>query len=347
MHTQLAPLFLIAETPLHAGTGQGLGAIDQPIQREVHTGYPKIEGSSLKGALREAFEYAGGQAASGVDLDKVKLTFGPPPEEAGTNAFQGALSLPDASLLLFPVRSLRGVFAWVTSHDVLARLERRLKLAFALKHPDHTLSFSYPKVGAPKAGQCWCTTGSPLEIPGQKTLMLEAFTFQPIGQEEGAKGPAFPMVEIVETKNPKKELFKKPLGDFLHLMGLFKGDTYWKDRLCSQVVVLPNDDFAYFVRQATEVITRVRISAETGTAEGTGLFNEEYLPAESVLYTLAECQRTFRTAAEREKDPLTDATGIMDYFEAQLPPVFQLGANTTIGKGQMRPYLSRSFPINA
>ena len=50
------PLFLICETPLHAGSGDALGVVDLPIQRERHTGFPKIEASSLKGALRESFE---------------------------------------------------------------------------------------------------------------------------------------------------------------------------------------------------------------------------------------------------------------------------------------------------
>ena len=49
-------LFFEVKTPLHAGSGNDLGVIDLPIQRERHTEYPKIEGSSLKGALREALK---------------------------------------------------------------------------------------------------------------------------------------------------------------------------------------------------------------------------------------------------------------------------------------------------
>ena len=39
-------------TPLHNGSGQGLGAIDRPVIREVASGLPFVQGSSLKGALR-------------------------------------------------------------------------------------------------------------------------------------------------------------------------------------------------------------------------------------------------------------------------------------------------------
>ncbi|RMD58772.1 type III-B CRISPR module RAMP protein Cmr4, partial [Candidatus Parcubacteria bacterium] len=45
-------MFLHALSPLHAGTGQGVGAIDLPIAREKGTEIPIVPGSSLKGVLR-------------------------------------------------------------------------------------------------------------------------------------------------------------------------------------------------------------------------------------------------------------------------------------------------------
>jgi CRISPR-associated protein Cmr4 len=43
---------MVAQTSIHAGAGQALSVIDLPIQRESHTQFPVIFGSSLKGALR-------------------------------------------------------------------------------------------------------------------------------------------------------------------------------------------------------------------------------------------------------------------------------------------------------
>jgi CRISPR-associated protein Cmr4 len=48
-------LYLFTRTPLHVGAGSAVGAIDQPIQRERHTGFPLIPGSSIKGVLRDHF----------------------------------------------------------------------------------------------------------------------------------------------------------------------------------------------------------------------------------------------------------------------------------------------------
>jgi len=56
MFKEAIPLFIRAITPVHAGSGNDLGIVDLPIQREKHTGFPKIEGSTLKGSIRDFFE---------------------------------------------------------------------------------------------------------------------------------------------------------------------------------------------------------------------------------------------------------------------------------------------------
>ncbi len=56
MSSKMIPFFLLCETPLHVGVGQDVGMIDMPIQRERHTGWPKIESSGLKGSIRHSFE---------------------------------------------------------------------------------------------------------------------------------------------------------------------------------------------------------------------------------------------------------------------------------------------------
>jgi len=91
---------------LHPGSGSELGIVDLPIQRERHTGYPKIEGSGLKGSLREAIyssnkeieinsqkikiKYNEGNAEK--ETDYLSLVFGPKQgdEHAGSIAFTKA-----------------------------------------------------------------------------------------------------------------------------------------------------------------------------------------------------------------------------------------------------------------
>src|SRR5262249_8552836 len=145
-------------TALHPGSGTALGVVDLPIQRERHTLWPTIPGSSLKGILRDTCR----RNDNGIDLF---TAFGP--ETAEADKYAGALSLTDARILAFPVRSLRGVFAWVTCKVVLDRLNRDLKLAD--RSPvaaDFSLS----------AEEAACPEQSPLLVDGDK-LVLEEFEF--------------------------------------------------------------------------------------------------------------------------------------------------------------------------
>src|SRR5579885_1777449 len=118
MITENTMLYLYVETPLHAGVGSGLSSIDLPIQRERTTQYPMIQGSGIKGKLRAT--------AEDVIKDRtiIDILFGPGTPGAGAEDHAGALIAGDARILLFPVRSLNGVFAYTTSCDVLSRFQR-------------------------------------------------------------------------------------------------------------------------------------------------------------------------------------------------------------------------------
>ena len=42
-------MYILTQTPLHIGAGNEVGIVDAPIQRESHTKFPIIPGSSIKG----------------------------------------------------------------------------------------------------------------------------------------------------------------------------------------------------------------------------------------------------------------------------------------------------------
>ena len=78
-----------AMSPLHAGTGHSVGAIDLPIARERPTGIPLIPGSSLKGALRA-------RSADPVDPRRVRPGHGPLLRSLGLGPVLGYPSPPPA-----------------------------------------------------------------------------------------------------------------------------------------------------------------------------------------------------------------------------------------------------------
>jgi CRISPR-associated protein Cmr4 len=293
MYQQKKLLYLYCETPLHAGSGSELGIVDLPIQRERTTGYPKIEASSLKGALREHFCRSG----EGEKDAKVNRFFGPAPDSDEQNMKAGTIALTDARLLCLPVRSAAGVFAWVTCPGVLQRWCR-----------DAGISFSPLNI---PTGHAMALSNSNVIVKNAETIVLEefAFTVQTVPQ------PLQLADQLAETLFPEKD--------------------GWYEKLMCDLVVLHDEDFAYFAENATEVITRVRISQQTGTVEPGALWTEEYLPAESILYSLVLTGSEFVTKDD-ERDGV-DAEHVMAYVSETLAaaPRFQLGGNATLGKGNL------------
>lgn len=119
-------LTMYGVTPCHAGSGSSFSVIDLPIQRERHTNWPVIHASGVKGAMRAQFDRHKGKAQGDrkIEGDLTELIFGSEKSE-----FAGSLSVSDAKILAFPMRSSFAPFVWITSPAVLARLNKDLKLA--------------------------------------------------------------------------------------------------------------------------------------------------------------------------------------------------------------------------
>ena len=303
MFKQAKPLFLIVETPLHAGSGNDLGIVDLPIQREKHTDYPKIEASGLKGSIREIFD---------AQKSEVELVFGP---EQG-DLYAGALGFTDARLLLFPVKSVKGVFAWVTCPAVLERLKYDLSIC----QPNILLVDDLPDRDT-------VTRESGLIVKDSK-IVLEEYTFA--------------VNESQECDAVAKWIAK-------HVLPPDSGYNYWRDKVKRDLVVLSDDDFRDFVTLSTEVIARTKIDNKTGTVATGALWYEEYLPTDSILYSLALTtpifkekdadKGIFKLTDEEKANKRDESEKVMDFFVDGLPGVIQIGGNATVGKGIVRTHI--------
>jgi CRISPR-associated protein Cmr4 len=303
MFQQAKPLFLIARTPLHAGAGSDLGYIDLPIQREKHTGFPKVEASSLKGALREVFEkLTSYKDASNTEIKvskkEVELSFGP---ESG-DSHAGALGFTDARLLLFPMKSLKGIFAWVTCPMVLEKFKNELDICHLSPNAD-ALKEALPVLSSK------ISIGDISVLGINDKVILEEYSLS---------------IDV----EPETKAFADALGTVLSIPDLDK-----------RLIVLDNETFTDFIKMHTEVISRIVIG-KSGTADN--LFNEEFLPAESVLYSLVLASPIFQSD-DNKKGIFNPNGGIekdyekmLQYFKYGLKPTFQLGGDATLGKGIMR-----------
>ena len=191
----------------------------------------------------------------------------------------GDLLVADARLLLLPVRSLTTSCRWVTCPHLVERYERDLRRAGLTPRP------GVPEV---KPGHVLTPSGS------VKTdrLFLEERQFTVSGLREDTA-----IVEAVE-----------PL--ILH------ADT--RGRLKSQLGVLHDDDFAWFVRYGLAL--QARNVLEDGTKRSMNLWYEETLPPDTVMHALI-----------MGRGP--EALDTLDALFPEEDPYLQAGGNETVGHG--------------
>jgi CRISPR-associated protein Cmr4 len=287
-------LFIYVETPLHAGTGRGLGAVDLPIQRERTTGYPIVQASSLKGRLRAA-------ARGRLDDQLLVAIFGPETSNASGNASDhaGALSAGDARLLLFPVRSLAGVFAWTTSRGALARFCREAALA------NLSVTWSLPPALPDDADACY-VNGASLVAGDQ--VVLEEYSFRPVTDQAETVGA---------------------IGGWLaeHALPSAAEYAYWREALPHKLCILPEDAFRDFVQYATEVQTHVKLDPETKTVARGALWTAESLPTDTLMYAPLLATRSRRKGVD-----LSGERVLMELAGLGLART-QLGGDETTGQG--------------
>ena len=126
-NTSIAIMYAV--TPCHAGSGSALGVVDLPIQRERHTNWPMIQASGVKGAFRANFDRFKNKIA---DKEQIKDFETLTESVFGTSSdggYAGSLSISDAKILAFPMRSNVSPFVWITCPAVLKRLEKDLSVA--------------------------------------------------------------------------------------------------------------------------------------------------------------------------------------------------------------------------
>lgn len=259
MFTDKRILFLYVDTPLHAGSGRGLGAVDLPLQRERVTGYPMVQSTGLKGRLRAAYreklEQDGNKSAEEIDRLVTNL-FGKAGEVG--ESFAGSIAPGDARLLLFPVRSLAGVFAWTTSIHALENFRRSAELAKELPLGDFPLpEMKDLKVGADDA---WVSNTIGTELKAGKSVVLEEFSF-----------------------TPQPTDFVDKIGVWLAKNAMPENYTYWQEALPKKLCILNEDAFRDFCQYSTEVQTHVQLDPITKTVKE-GPWTEESLPMDTLLY---------------------------------------------------------------
>jgi len=294
MFEQQAAVFLYAVSPVHMGAGQAIGVIDNPIQRERHTGHPCFAGSGIKGAVRHSFKSLGG------DEQHITRLFGP--ESGSADLHAGAVSFGDAQLVALPVRSLKGGFVYATCPQAIARAQRLLA-HLGLPH-------NWPALPVVKQGDCLTIHAVQLGGSDADKLHLEAF-------EYAAADKACAALQTIAQDLAQTAM---PAGD---------GYAFFREKMAKDLVVLSDSDFDYFSQNAMLIEPHVRINDTTGTADDGGLFYTENLPPEALLLAPLMASQT-----RSGKEDKLEAIQVMAHMKAVLhTKLLQIGGDATTGRG--------------
>jgi CRISPR-associated protein Cmr4 len=224
--------------------------------------------------------------------------FGPETQRAHEHA--GCVSPHDARLLLFPIRSLVGVFAWATCPFVLERFKREMIAA------GFQIGWQVPN----PANSHQALVAESSEIIVEATVVLEEFAFKAQPSAEAKNIAEW----LVKNAFPQSEEYKP-----------------FRDWLPHRFVILPDDAFRDFTQLATEVIARIRLKPETKTVAEGALWTEEHLPSETLLYAPIFVSKPL--APNANQLGLTDSDAVLQALRDLQLDRLQIGGDETVGRG--------------
>lgn len=245
-----------AVTPLHAGAGRAGEFVDLPIQRDEF-GYPCIYSSSLKGALKTALlnAFTKRQGDYNKAKEAVKTLLGPEPEEGET--FESSIAVLDAYLLSMPVRSLKGLYAYITSPHLLAIFAERLGLLRAFGSPASIALEELDKLNL-EEDEALC-------INNCDTIKIKELENKALLAEE----TILTLKENTDPKNLKESL--KNLATALQLE--------------KPLLITNNETALRLIDKSILRIARIALMREKKKVRA-GPWTEEYLPRGATLHTL-------------------------------------------------------------
>lgn len=308
-------------TPTHCGTGQTSGAVDLPIAREPHTGFPVLPASGLKGAARSTLDEKGNKSDEvlarrlfGPDLGSKEKGTNEKEEEAQASLAAGSLVILEGQLLLYPLRSLERPFLYATCPLILQRFARDLRAL---------------GIGESVLGKDW-------EVPSvaprsQADDKAPADRVPSALVADGAlAGRTLVVEDLVYTSGEVGQLVHADAlsNVFQALLPDSEKDT--RRRLADALVVLPDGDFADVIARVTPVQARIKLDDETKTTSGDGgnLWYEETLPPDCLFAALV----TKRAGYRNGKEPADEFVDLLASIRKKRPAL-QIGGNETVGEG--------------
>ncbi|MEJ5258331.1 MAG: type III-B CRISPR module RAMP protein Cmr4 [Fervidobacterium sp.] len=227
-----------------------------------------------------------GALRANLKLDNEEEIFGSDNTKSqGEETKPGKVAFSEAKILLFPVRHIEKLFVWVTSPLVVIRFLKELENKEELIKKLETL-----KIAENEA----------IVLQDAGEILLEDIQFK-TKQDDIVKEIAEIIAKNVETVD------------------------YIKNKLKTDIVIVDDNRFSSICQMMTEVLPRIAIDKQTGTAKSGALWYEEYLPQDTVMYFVA------RETMFSNKNPNDQ---VLEKLQKAIDrAVITIGGKETVGKG--------------
>ncbi|MHB1644887.1 MAG: type III-B CRISPR module RAMP protein Cmr4 [Candidatus Acididesulfobacter diazotrophicus] len=296
-------LSLYAISPIHAGSGAAVSTVDLPIQRERITNYPCIQASALKGAMRSHFRDFISKKdryhKSDSNKELINYIFGSDEQDKWSkndDSMPGAISVSDAKLLAFPMRSNIAPFVCVICPTIIKRLKRDLEFAGLYLNDDDALS--KPDLSNVLSG-----------VINDTAIVIK-------GNFKDENSAAIILEDAVVKINTQEPININFINDN------FPEIDY--------LLLISDEMFDYCISNCTEIQTNVKINSETGTSQDGALRYQEFLPSDTLLYSVVNFKDQ---RAETKIENYLKANIIKNYVEDIIKEFIQIGGGETLGKG--------------
>lgn len=229
--------------------------------------------------------------------EAINTLFGP----ADTNnvSHAGALAFGDAHLLILPIRSFAGTLAYATCPFIIQQYKR-----------DQGTNLKVPNFGSRAA----TTANSKLTLRGGKIALED--------------------LDISSETSNSIDQWASLLAAHIYPESSFQFEE-WRQLFTERFTILPDDIFSFLADTATEVRTRIRIDKETRVVQNGALWNEENLPAETILWGVVGI------AASRNKKDKKSALELSNLLPSDQEITLQIGGKHTVGRGLCRMLLNQ------
>ncbi|MHA1682886.1 MAG: type III-B CRISPR module RAMP protein Cmr4 [Promethearchaeota archaeon] len=217
----------------------------------------------------------------------------------------GAIVLTDAKILCMPIRSMLGTFAYVTCPLVLEHVARDLV----------------------------AITGNSLNVPSNDRLEGNTVLVTKENVLASEDGDVY-----LDDMDFKAREGGDEWADFLS-KNIF--NNKWENVFKKRFAIIPDDTFAFFSTNATEVNARIKIDEKRGTTVKGALWYEEVLPPETILYGFTWCDIFNTIFKKKENNRIEPEKLLDDICPHDEDMLLIIGGNASTGQGRVNVRFTR------